>query len=111
MSAASKSAVEAVEKLGGVVISSYYNKLSLRALKRPQDFDVIPRRARPPRKLMAHYGSWEKRGYLSSEMQLLMQERGIKLPMADAAGYVPQGGSPPPQWATEEDDERARAVA
>lgn len=47
---ASKTAVEAIEKHGGGVQFVYYNRLGLRALLKPDNFELIPRFARPPQK-------------------------------------------------------------
>lgn len=90
VSKASESAIKAVEKLGGTVISRYYNRLTLvrlllicvsllptltkarapqRALVRPDMFvrkgKPIPRDADPiTRRDLVYYSSKEKRGYL-----------------------------------------------
>lgn len=87
VSKASESAIKAVEKLGGTVISRYYNRLTLvrpltslfsrttdeyvtqRALVRPDMFikkgKKIPRNADPiTRRDLVYYSSEEKRGYL-----------------------------------------------
>ena len=49
-----------------------YNKLGLRLLLKPEKFEGrrIPRRARPPRKLMEYYTSVENRGYLADPVEL-----------------------------------------
>ena len=70
VSRASKSAIKAVEDAGGRITCVYYNKLGLRALLKPEKFDIIPRRARPKPKIIGYYKSFENRGYLSPEMQL-----------------------------------------
>jgi large subunit ribosomal protein L15 len=70
VSRASTSAIEAVEGVGGQVMTVHYNKLALRALLRPHKFDVIPRQARPPPRLMEYYTDWNKRGYLSPQAQM-----------------------------------------
>ena len=70
ISRASASAIEALEAVGGEVTAVHYNKLALRALLKPHKFDVLPRRARPPPKLVPYYASYENRGYLSLEVQL-----------------------------------------
>ncbi|BGP23284.1 50S ribosomal protein l15 [Rhodotorula toruloides] len=69
VSKASEAAIKAVEKLGGTVISRYYNRLTLRALVRPDMFirkgRAIPRDADPvTRRDLIYYSSKEKRGYL-----------------------------------------------
>lgn len=57
VSRASAKAIEAVEKQGGKIITSYYNKLGLRVLLKPWKFDENrkPRRALPNKKLMPYY--------------------------------------------------------
>ena len=70
ISRASNAAIEAVENVGGEVTTVHYNRLALRALLKPEKFDIIPRRARPPPRLMQYYTDHEKRGYLSPEKQL-----------------------------------------
>ena len=74
VSRVSKEAVEAIEAAGGRVTSVYYNRLGLRAHLMPHKFERIPRRARPSPKIMPYYTSFENRGYLSPEMQLLQVE-------------------------------------
>lgn len=69
ISRASSSAIEAIEAAGGCVTTVHYNKLALRALLKPHTFQIIPRRASPPPKLMPYYTSYENRGYLSAEVQ------------------------------------------
>ena len=71
VSRASHAAIAAVEGAGGRVTTKYYNRLALRALLKPESFDgPLPRRARPPPKIMEYYKSFENRGELSPEMQL-----------------------------------------
>jgi large subunit ribosomal protein L15 len=67
---ASISAIEAVERLGGSVVTVYNSKLSLRALLKPHKFAVLPKTPVPPPKSMPYYTSDEKRGYLSRLVQL-----------------------------------------
>jgi len=76
VSRASKSAIEAVEKAGGTIVCSYYNRVGLRALLRPDKFDPerMPLRARPKPKKMRFYNDNELRGYLSPEMQLKLKD-------------------------------------
>lgn len=72
---ASEAAIEVVEKLGGQVICSHYNRLALRLLLKPQKFvPPYPLRARPPPRLMEYYTSDEHRGYLSPSYSLVYQE-------------------------------------
>lgn len=71
VSRASKSAIEAIESIeGGRVTSVHYNRIALKALLKPERFEVLPKRARPPPKLMPYYTSYENRGYLSAKVQL-----------------------------------------
>ena len=68
VSGASNSAIDAIEKCGGTITSVYYNRLGLRVLLKPEKFEglgPLPRRARPPPKLMKYYTSDEKRGEFS----------------------------------------------
>lgn len=65
---ASQSAIKAVEAAGGKVTATYFNKLALRALLMPEKFEIIPKRARPPPKVLPYYQKWENRGYLSPEV-------------------------------------------
>ena len=63
VSQASQTAIEAVEKVGGKIITSYYNPLGLRLLLKPWKFEdqLKPRRALPDKKLMAYYLNPENR--------------------------------------------------
>lgn len=69
VSQASKGAIEAVEAAGGSITSVYHNRLALRALLKPHKFELIPQFARPNPKKLSYYTSFEKRGYLSPEIQ------------------------------------------
>ncbi|CEG44147.1 ribosomal protein l15 [Plasmopara halstedii] len=69
VSQASKSAIEAVEANGGSIVSVYYNRLALRALLKPHKFETLPQSARPNPKKLTYYTNYEKRGYLSPEIQ------------------------------------------
>jgi large subunit ribosomal protein L15 len=69
VSQASQKAIAAVEAQGGTVVCEHFNRLALRALLKPEKFEILPRRARPPPKLMPYYLSDENRGYLSSKVQ------------------------------------------
>lgn len=66
VSRASKSAIEAVERNGGIITTAYYNKLGLRALLKPEKFRdrCLPRRALPGKKMMRYYLNPDNRGYL-----------------------------------------------
>ena len=67
---ASKRAIEKIEAAGGSVTVSWYTRLGLRALLKPEKFEILPRRSRPPPKYMEYYTSNESRGYLSPMMQM-----------------------------------------
>lgn len=69
---ASESAVDAVEAMGGSVVSVHYNKLALRTALRAEKFvdKVQPKHARPPPKWQPYYTSWHKRGYLNPAVQM-----------------------------------------
>lgn len=69
VSRASKTAIEAIEAAGGTVTCAHYNRLALRALLKPEKFVLLPKRARPPPKLMPFYLDWEQRGEFSPEVQ------------------------------------------
>jgi large subunit ribosomal protein L15 len=69
VSQASESAIKAVEAAGGSITSVYHNRLALRALLKPHKFETIPQFARPNPKKMDYYTNFEKRGYLSPEIQ------------------------------------------
>mmetsp|Transcript_11239 Transcript_11239/g.23657 ORF Transcript_11239/g.23657 Transcript_11239/m.23657 type:complete len:325 (-) Transcript_11239:145-1119(-) len=111
VSRASAKAIAAIESVGGSVTTVHYNRLALRALLKPEKFDdtttiddhededddeedgdgigvgkrkIVPRRARPPPKLMPYYTSYDKRGYLAPEVQLKrIEERLGKVSVAD----------------------------
>lgn len=75
VTAASEDAIRAVEAAGGTVTCVHFNTLALRALIKPLKFDILPRRARPPPRLMGYYLDRTKSGYLSPEVQ----QRNLKL--------------------------------
>lgn len=77
---ASMSAIEAVERVGGTVVTTYYNSLALRVLVQPERFIVIPKVARPPPRLMPYYLDYRNRGSLSPEIQLQRQLSKLGLP-------------------------------
>lgn len=70
VSRASQSAIKAIEDVGGEVTTVHYNRLALRALLKPEKFDIIPKRAKPPPRLMTYYRSYKNRGYLSPQIQM-----------------------------------------
>lgn len=57
VSKASEKAINAIEKAGGRLVTSHYNRLGLRVLLKPWKFDEnrLPRRALPNKKLMPYY--------------------------------------------------------
>ncbi|CAI5746020.1 unnamed protein product [Peronospora destructor] len=69
VSQASDSAIKAVEVAGGSITSVYHNRLALRALLKPHKFEMIPQAARPNPTKLTYYTNYEKRGYLSPEIQ------------------------------------------
>lgn len=81
---ASARAIEKVEQAGGVVQVSWYTRLGLRALLKPEKFEggIVPERARPPSKYIEYYTSDEQRGYLSPKMQ--MRKLGLNYVPGDA---------------------------
>lgn len=75
VSNASEAAIKAVEAVGGTVTCVHFNKLAIRAMAKPAKFHTLPRRARPPPRLMDLYLDGTKAGYLSPEIQ----QRNLKL--------------------------------
>lgn len=78
ISRASEEAIRAVEEAGGEVTTVHYNRLALRALLKPEKFDLLPKFARPPPKWQPYYTNWDRnRGYLSVQAQMrdLLKER------------------------------------
>ncbi|GAA5892950.1 hypothetical protein JCM8208_004133 [Rhodotorula glutinis] len=69
---ASDKAIQAVEKLGGTLVARYENRLTLRALIRPESFFLkgrpLPGKADPvSRRHLLYYSDPTKRGYLALE--------------------------------------------
>uniref|UniRef100_A0A6U0WPW9 Large ribosomal subunit protein uL15/eL18 domain-containing protein n=1 Tax=Rhizochromulina marina TaxID=1034831 RepID=A0A6U0WPW9_9STRA len=73
VSRASQSAITAIEGAGGSITCVYYNPIALRSLMFPEKFQLAPRIARPPPKLMPFYLDYQNRGFLSPEIQLRKQ--------------------------------------
>jgi len=71
VSQSSKSAIDAIEQNDGKITTVYHNRLGLRALLKPHKFEgrALPRRAKPPPKLMNYYTSDENRGEFSQIKQ------------------------------------------
>ncbi|KAK9469128.1 ribosomal protein L18e/L15P [Lipomyces arxii] len=66
VTSASKTAIEAIEAAGGTVVTKHYNRLSLRALLKPQYFETIPIESVPTsRRELGYYRNPETRGYLA----------------------------------------------
>lgn len=65
VSAASSSAIDAIERAGGSIRTVFHDRVGLRAVLSPHKFAVLPRPAYPPPRLMARYMDEAKRGYLS----------------------------------------------
>ena len=72
---ASRSAISAVEAVGGTVTCAHFNPLALRALIKPLKFELLPRRARPSPRVMDYFLDRNRAGYLSPEVQI----RNLKL--------------------------------
>ena len=70
VSRASESAIDAMEAVGGEVTTVHYNRLALRALLKPDKFDIVPKQAKPPPRLLTYYRSFKNRGYLSPQVQM-----------------------------------------
>ena len=67
---ASAEAIAAIEGVGGTVTCVHLNELAVRALLKPFKFELLPRRARPPPKLVDYYLDKTKNGFLSPEIQI-----------------------------------------
>ncbi len=72
---ASKSAIAKIEAAGGTVTCCHMTPLSLRAITKPFKFQILPRRARPPPRLMGYYLDANWCGNLNSTIQI----RNLKL--------------------------------
>ena len=75
VSRASKAAIEAVERQGGKVVTSYYTELGLDVLLKPWKFAEreTPRRALPKKKVMAYYLDPENRCVYCNHMYTCTQ--------------------------------------
>jgi hypothetical protein len=93
VSAASQSAIAAVEAAGGSIRSVYYTPLALRALLQPHKFELPLKSPAPPANKIAYYLDAKNRGYLSREVQLAEVKRraaaGVPHPTAVMPLYVP----------------------
>ncbi|GAA5921606.1 hypothetical protein JCM3775_003127 [Rhodotorula graminis] len=80
VSKASDRAIKAVEKLGGTLVARYENRLTLRALIRPESFFLkgrpLPGKADPvARRHLLYYSNPDKRGYLALEARRVREQR------------------------------------
>ena len=86
-----------MERQGGTVVTSYYNKLGLRVLLHPEKYHerLKPRRALPSREDMPYYLSEKHRGYLLTESgQKRLAEAGLAGCYVDADGRIAVPGKP-----------------
>lgn len=101
VSAASASAIAAIEKAGGSIVSTYYTPLAMKALIQPEKFEIPIKAPKPPPKRMEYYASYKSRGYLNPEVQLkqLRARLAAGMPLEQAAAIMPAfvggGGSVP----------------
>ena len=87
---ASEATIAAVERLGGVITTRYYDKISVQALSNPKSFFKlgipIPRCALPPQDAIEYYTDPKFRGYLADPEKVaeerfkLSQKYGYELP-------------------------------
>ena len=79
VSRASRGAIAAVEAAGGTVTCAHYNRLAMRALLKPHKFADrgLPKRARPPPRLMRYYVDDALRGEYAPAVQLRNRELGL----------------------------------
>ena len=110
VSRASARAIAAIEAAGGTVTCAHYNRLALRALLRPEKFAArfdgalqLPRRARPPPKLMKYYVDGARRGEFSPEVQKRNRELGLVKRGPHAPSVLSATHSAPPPRAAARD--------
>ncbi|KAJ1630171.1 hypothetical protein T492DRAFT_872112, partial [Pavlovales sp. CCMP2436] len=89
VSAASKTAIQAIERAGGSIRTVFHDKLGLRAELNPHKFAVLPRTSYPPPRLMQRYMDEEKRGYLS-HLQKSIENPGFLEARTDQEPAEPQ---------------------
>ena len=97
VSRASQTAIEAIERQGGKVVTAYYNKLSLQALLHPEKYNerLKPRKALPQKSEMPYYLNEKNRGYLlTEEGQRRLSEAGLAGCYVDENGRVAVPGKP-----------------
>jgi large subunit ribosomal protein L15 len=69
VSRASKSAIEAIERAGGKVVTRFFNKNGIKAITHPELFDEPPRLANASSRFdVEYYRDPAHRGYLSEEV-------------------------------------------
>ena len=102
VTAASATAIRAIEKAQGSVTSTYRTRLALHSHLHPERYDIPIRSPRPPPNKLAYYTDYRNRGYLSSKLQLeTLRERlaqGARAPGGRAPSFlIPlfAGGAPP----------------
>ncbi len=106
VSQASQSAIAAIEKAGGSVLSTYHTPLAMRAMLQPEKFDIPIKAPKPSPKRIDYYLSFRNRGYLNPEVQLaqlrkrlaegqpLEQAAALMQPFAGGGGDVPAARAP-----------------
>ncbi|XP_057308589.1 50S ribosomal protein L15-like [Hydractinia symbiolongicarpus] len=70
VSRASQNAIQAVERNGGRVKCVYHDRIALRALLKPEKYDIIPRPARPGNKHILFYSDPNNRGFLADPVEI-----------------------------------------
>merc|ERR1712193_314569 len=87
MQMADREAIAAVERVGGVYYSAYYDRNSIEAAVNPVDYFLkgrpIEKRMSPPNHLWEYYTRPEFRGYLAKSEQIEEEKRN----MAREYGY------------------------
>eukprot|EP01147_Barroeca_monosierra_P005405 gene5405-7142_t len=71
VSRASKTAIEAIESVGGSITTVYFNQRTLQALLKPHRFNKPQAQARPRGKDLEYYSDPAVRGYLSKQSHAL----------------------------------------
>jgi len=62
---ASQTAIQAIERNGGNIKTVYHDRIALRALLKPEKYDIKPRPARPSNKHILWYSNPINRGFLA----------------------------------------------
>lgn len=80
MSRASLTAIEAVERNGGDIKTVYHDRVALRALLKPDKYEITPRPARPSHKHILFYADPVNRGFLAHPDEVeALKEKNRKL--------------------------------